>query len=249
MGPLKIFTSRIQTMKHSIFHKLAVLTLLAAVTVTGCATKKPKDITPISGLPTRVDPKTPQDLTGLKNPPPTTPPLDTIPPGGLGGTPTSPIRSTPVPVTSVPPEFPPTNPITPIGAGGGNAADPQLFDNMIMERGTFAANTIHFDYDKSIVKASEVGKLQPVIAALKASPQNKLLIEGHCDERGTEEYNRALGERRALAIRERLAKAGISPDRLRTLSYGEDKPLELGHTEAAWAKNRRGELVLLKPKN
>ena len=98
-------------------------------------------------------------------------------------------------------------------------------------------------------KQTEEGKLKPVIAALKSSPQNKLLIEGHCDERGTEEYNRALGERRALAIRERLAKAGISPDRLRTVSFGEDKPLALGHDENAWRQNRRGELVLLKPKN
>ncbi|MFA6544978.1 MAG: OmpA family protein, partial [Limisphaerales bacterium] len=108
---------------------------------------------------------------------------------------------------------------------------------------------VHFEYDRAIVKASEVGKLKPVIAALKASPQNMLLIEGHCDERGTEEYNRSLGERRAQAVRTHLVKGGISPDRLRTLSYGEDKPAELGHTEAAWAKNRRGELVLLKPRN
>jgi len=124
-----------------------------------------------------------------------------------------------------------------------------MFEGMPMDRAAFAANTVHFDYDKSILKASEVGKLKPVITALKASPQNKLLIEGHCDERGTEEYNRALGERRALAIRTHLVKSGIAPDRLRTISFGEDKPIALGHDEAAWAKNRRGELVLLKPKN
>ena len=249
MGPLKIFTSRIQTMKHSIFHKLAVLTLFAAVTVTGCATKKPKDVTPITGLPTRVSPTQPTEPP-IKNTITPTAPLDSLPPGGIGGTPTTPIRSTPpVPTTITPEQFTPTNPTTPIGAGGGPVADPGTFDGMIMDRAVFAADSVHFDYDKSIVKASEVGKLKPVVAALKAAPQNKLLIEGHCDERGTEEYNRALGERRALAIRTHLVKAGISPDRLRTLSYGEDKPLELGHTEAAWAKNRRGELVLLKPKN
>jgi peptidoglycan-associated lipoprotein len=143
---------------------------------------------------------------------------------------------------------PPTIPgLTP--QGGIPAINPDEFENHLMDRTAFAANTLHFDYDKSIVKATEIGKLKSVIAALKAAPQNKLLIEGHCDERGTEEYNRGLGERRALSIRAHLAKAGISPDRLRTISYGEDRPAELGHTEAAWAKNRRGELVLLKPKN
>jgi outer membrane protein OmpA-like peptidoglycan-associated protein len=65
-------------------------------------------------------------------------------------------------------------------------------------------------------------------------PNDKLLIEGNCDERGTEEYNRALGERRALAAREALAKAGVSPDRIRTISYGKDKPVDPGHDESAW---------------
>jgi peptidoglycan-associated lipoprotein len=141
----------------------------------------------------------------------------------------------------------------PIGVnpdGSNPLVGPEIINNHLADRAAFAANTIHFDYDKAIVKASEVGKLQPVIAALKASPQNKLLIEGHCDERGTEEYNRALGERRALAIRAHLIKAGkLAPDRIITQSFGEDKPIALGHDEAAWAKNRRGELVLLKPKN
>ena len=76
----------------------------------------------------------------------------------------------------------------------------------------------------------------------------KLLIEGNCDERGTEEYNRALGERRALAAREALAKLGIDPMRIRTISYGKDKPADPGHDEAAWAKNRRDDFVLLHPK-
>ncbi len=224
-------------MKHSIFLKLATVALLAAVVATGCQTKTPKNVTPIYGAPTRVDDRA--KLNPLTNAP-TTEPLDGISRGFTNAPIVTPngkqIIGEPLTPAIVPP-------------GGGNAADPQEFEGMTMVREAFAANTVHFDYDKSIVKASEVGKLQPVIAALKSSPQNKLLIEGHCDERGTEEYNRALGERRALAIRERLAKAGISADRLRTVSYGEDRPAELGHTEAAWAKNRRGELVLLRPKN
>ena len=72
-------------------------------------------------------------------------------------------------------------------------------------------------------------------------------IEGHCDERGTEEYNRALGERRALALREELARLGIDPGRVDTISYGKDRPVDTGRDESAHRKNRRGEFVVLTP--
>jgi peptidoglycan-associated lipoprotein len=87
-----------------------------------------------------------------------------------------------------------------------------------------------------------------VAQALAADPNTKLLVEGNCDERGTEEYNRALGERRALAAREALAKLGVDPKRIRTESFGKDKPADTGHDEAAWQKNRRDDFVLLHPK-
>jgi peptidoglycan-associated lipoprotein len=83
---------------------------------------------------------------------------------------------------------------------------------------------------------------------LKSDAPVKLLVEGHCDERGTEEYNRSLGERRALALREELARMGIDPSRIRTVSFGEDKPFAQGHDESAWRQNRRGEFVLYHPK-
>ena len=228
-------------MKHSIFLKLTTLALFSVIAVTGCK-NTPKNVTPIPGARTSVAP--PPGGNPLTNAPGTTGPLEAIGTGIIPG-PGTPVKTGVIGDPVVPP------PLTGQGTqpGGGNAGDLRDFEGRPMDRAAFAANTVHFDYDKAIVKATEVGKLQPVVAALKASPQNMLLIEGHCDERGTEEYNRSLGERRALAIRERLVKAGISPDRLRTISYGEDKPIELGHTEAAWAKNRRGELVLLKPKN
>lgn len=73
-------------------------------------------------------------------------------------------------------------------------------------------------------------------------------MDGHCDERGTEEYNRSLGERRAQGIREFLAREGVDASRVRTISFGEDKPVETGHNEAAWSKNRRGEFILLTPR-
>ena len=94
--------------------------------------------------------------------------------------------------------------------------------------------------------------LQPVVAsvaqALASDMNAKLLIEGHCDERGTEEYNRSLGERRALALREALQKAGVDSLRVKTISYGKDKPADPAHDDAAWTKNRRGEFILLHPK-
>lgn len=135
-----------------------------------------------------------------------------------------------------------------VTSGALGTAGLEEFENMLMDRSVFASDTVYFDFDRSAVKPSERGKLDNVAAYLKNNREEKLLIEGHCDERGTEEYNRALGERRALALREYLVRAGISPDRIRTISYGEDKPAVLESNEAAWAKNRRGEFILLRPK-
>lgn len=134
------------------------------------------------------------------------------------------------------------------GPGGGPTASLGDFEGMQMDREALAAQTIHFGFDSSVIKKSEQEKIEAVASALKSNPANKVLIEGNCDERGTEEYNRALGERRALAAREALVKAGISADRIRTLSYGKDKPVDPANNEAAWAKNRRDDFVLLLPK-
>jgi peptidoglycan-associated lipoprotein len=133
-------------------------------------------------------------------------------------------------------------------AGGGPTANLEEFENMVMDRSALATYTVHFAYDSAVVRKSEHSNLEAVASALSADTSTKLLIEGHCDERGTEEYNRSLGERRALALREALAKMGIDPSRVRTISYGKDRPVDPGHDETAWAKNRRGEFVLLHPK-
>jgi peptidoglycan-associated lipoprotein len=132
--------------------------------------------------------------------------------------------------------------------GGGSTTDLKDFEGMTMDRDALAAHAIHFAYDSAAIKHSERASLEAVATALKADSNTKVLIEGNCDERGTEEYNRALGERRALAAREALAKQGVDPSRVRTLSYGKDKPVDSGHDEAAWAKNRRDDFVLLHPK-
>jgi peptidoglycan-associated lipoprotein len=113
----------------------------------------------------------------------------------------------------------------------------------------FQADTVHFAYDSSVVRASEKSNVAAVADYLKSNSSNAVRIEGHCDERGTEEYNRSLGERRALAIREELAALGIEPSRVDTVSYGKDRPESPGHDESAWARNRRGVFILLTPPN
>lgn len=135
----------------------------------------------------------------------------------------------------------------PVPIGGGDLATFNP-DSMTQDRTTFAAETLYFDYDSSAIKSSEESKLAAVASALKADASAKLLIEGNCDERGTEEYNRSLGERRALAAREALANDGVEAGRIATRSYGEDRPADPSHTQSAWAKNRRDEFVLLHPK-
>ena len=133
--------------------------------------------------------------------------------------------------------------------GGGATASLDEFEGMIKDPAALAAYTVHFAYDSAAIKKSEKANLQEVATKLSSDASAKLLIEGNCDERGTEEYNRSLGERRALAAREALSKLGIDPSRIRTISYGKDKPVDPANNEAAWAKNRRDDFVLLHPKS
>jgi peptidoglycan-associated lipoprotein len=136
---------------------------------------------------------------------------------------------------------------TPIKAPGNYPTADINLDDYIQDRAALAAYTVHFKYDSAVVEDSEQADIASVAQAL--TDQNlKLLVEGHCDERGTEEYNRSLGERRALALREALAKINVDPTRVKTESFGKDKPVDLGHDESAWTKNRRGEFILLRPK-
>ena len=100
---------------------------------------------------------------------------------------------------------------------------------------------VYFDYDKSNIRPEFQPVLEGIGKWLAQLPARQLLIEGHCDERGTDEYNLALGERRALAVRRYLVALGVSTDRLHTISYGEEKPADPGHDETSWAKNRRAE--------
>ncbi len=133
-------------------------------------------------------------------------------------------------------------------SGNIGLSDLGEFENMLMDRDALAAQTVYFEVDRSEIHPDDLGKVEAVAGILAQDAQNKVLIEGHCDERGTEEYNRALGERRALSVRDALSGLGVSADRIRTMSLGEDRPADPGLDEAAYARNRRGEFVLLKPK-
>ena len=103
---------------------------------------------------------------------------------------------------------------------------------------------VFFEYDSAEVDSTGQAALDANAAILKKYSAWTVTIEGHCDERGTAEYNLALGERRAVAARTYLVSLGISADRLRTVSYGKEFPFDPGHDEAAWAKNRRGHFVI-----
>ena len=195
-----------------------MLALAATVATSGCK-KGPVKIT---NIPNRGG----ANVGGGDQLPPTLPPGNTIDPGfGSGGT-----------------SIPITGPIPYADKGGWRVED------MIQDRSALADQTVHFAFDSAAVLSKEENKLVIVAEKLKSDASAKLLIEGHCDERGTEEYNRALGERRALALREALSRAGIEAERIQTISYGKDKPADTAHVEAAWNKNRRGEFILCHPK-
>jgi peptidoglycan-associated lipoprotein len=103
---------------------------------------------------------------------------------------------------------------------------------------------VFFDFDKSVVKPEGQQTLQRQAEWLKRYPNVTVTIEGHCDERGTREYNLALGERRATAVQRALVALGVQANRVRTISYGKERPAVLGSNEAAWAQNRRGVTVI-----
>ena len=101
--------------------------------------------------------------------------------------------------------------------------------------------SVYFAYDSSTLAAGEDAKVAAVAAYLQGKPGTFVLVEGHCDERGSNEYNMGLGERRALAIRESLVTQGIGASFIVTQSYGEEKPAAMGHDESSYSQNRRGD--------
>ncbi|HET8531465.1 MAG TPA: peptidoglycan-associated lipoprotein Pal [Methylomirabilota bacterium] len=157
-------------------------------------------------------------MTAATAPPPV-PPAAVAPP-----TPAPAPAPAPAPVAPAPVAPPTTAPAPP--------APPKEY------RANDALNPIHFAFDKSDIRPADAKILDATAAYLKANPNQLVLIEGHCDERGTSEYNLALGERRAKAAMNYLVANGIEAGRITTISYGKERPLCTEHNEACWAKNR-----------
>ena len=114
----------------------------------------------------------------------------------------------------------------------------QIFESRLLK-------DIYFDFDKYDIRPQDTAILKENAALLAKSPTVKVQIEGHCDERGTIEYNLALGERRANSAKKYLVSLGISEGRISTISYGKERPLDPGHNEQAWTKNRRTHIIVL----
>jgi len=105
--------------------------------------------------------------------------------------------------------------------------------------------TIYFDYDRAVIRTDAQGTLDGNAAWMKKFKTAKVLVEGHCDERGTEEYNLALGEKRAKSAQDYLLSTGVPADRLKIISYGKSQPVNPGHDESAWQMNRRAQFLVI----
>jgi peptidoglycan-associated lipoprotein len=172
-----------------------------------------------------------------------------------------PVNTTPLPgaragkVSDMPPggALSPGATVTPGDVTGGELSGIPLnpagsHDGWAEDTVALQTETVYFDFDSSVIKSSEMPKVSAVADYLKANPGKAVRVEGNCDERGTEEYNRALGERRALAVREELVRLGIDPARVDTKTWGKDNPAnDPGHDESAWRKNRRDDFIVLSP--
>ncbi len=168
--------------------------------------------------------------------------------GACGKKPPPIARPTPPPPPASAPARPPTPP-QPVAEPTVVPPEPVAEDTMA-SRSLDELNRdspfqpVFFEYDSAEVTTDGQGVLNNNAAILKRYASWVVTIEGHCDERGTAEYNLALGERRALAARNYLVSLGVSADRLRTVSYGKEFPFDPGHVELSWAKNRRAHFVI-----
>jgi peptidoglycan-associated lipoprotein len=151
---------------------------------------------------------------------------------GCGKKPPPPVEEAPVPVVDTTPTPPPPPP-----------PPPPPEKPAIKEADLF---TVYFDFDKYNIRGDQKANLDKNAKILKENPDLVIKIEGHCDERGTVEYNLALGDKRSVSVKEYLIDLGIAARRIQTISYGKERPVDPGHTETAWAKNRRAEFRIIK---
>ena len=153
--------------------------------------------------------------------------------------PTPPPAPTPVVPPPPPPVAPaptPPQPVAPASAPGPAPAREYTANAALAD--------VHFDFDKAVIRSGDVKILDASAGWLKANPEQLLLIEGHCDERGTNEYNLALGERRAKAAMSYLVSRGVEASRITLISYGKERPLCTEKAERCWAQNRRDHFLV-----
>jgi len=139
------------------------------------------------------------------------------------------------------------------GDGSGNASDistnegsfdsigENKFEDMYEKCTDVDFAPVYFGFDSTVVPQGELGKIEAVAQHLQANSTRVVVVEGHCDERGSNEYNLSLGESRAQIVHNYLIQSGVASNRIQTRSFGEEKPANSGHDESAWAQNRRGE--------
>lgn len=135
------------------------------------------------------------------------------------------------------------------GTGGAESgliagASEGKFEDLYARCTDVSFQAVYFGFDSTVVPHGELGKIDAVAQHLTERGDRVVVIEGNCDERGSSEYNMALGENRAIIIRNYLVQSGITADRIQTRSYGAEKPAVDGHDESAWAANRRGEFAI-----
>jgi len=152
------------------------------------------------------------------------------------------VAPAPAPAAPSPTTTPPEVRVTPPGATAVVPEAPKAPAPAAV--GASPLKDAFFDFDKSALREDQKAALNEDVAWLKGNAGAKVLIEGHCDERGTVEYNLGLGERRAKAVKDYLIAAGVAADRISIISYGKERPFVLGHDESAWKWNRRGHFVL-----
>jgi peptidoglycan-associated lipoprotein len=153
------------------------------------------------------------------------------------------------PPASVPPQQPQQPPSTPPAGGGGNTStnseEAAARERMIRMNTEWVNAPVYFAYDMAELSAQARANLDQKIAVLRANPTVRVRIEGHADSRGSDEYNIALGQRRAASARAYMEERGIPANRLETVSLGEERPAMQGENEAAWEKNRRDEFLIV----
>ncbi len=133
-------------------------------------------------------------------------------------------------------------------SGSISDAGERRFEDIYAKCTDVAFEPVYFGFDSTVVPSGEISKIDAVTQHLSEKTDRVVVIEGNCDERGSNEYNMSLGENRAIILRGYLVQNGISPDRIQTRSNGEERPAVEGHNESAWAQNRRGEFVIYQAK-